>query len=1379
MCRWLWNRGITGLVGTLVALIPIMMLSSVISAQVEEPVTAGSVVDDPRIPFVVNSTGDTPDVDPADGICAIDQGTDVCTLRAAVQQANATIGHDTITFDLSRPATIRLQTEIVINDALTISGPGIERLLIDGNNEVRHFVIDLIDTTLNPVVALAHLTLANGQPLSGNRRYPAHGGSIYYADDTSNGLAPKTAGGKLQLELTGVLFRNNASPAGAGGALYIGGHGQADLPVTRSAYLNDVTFADNYAKINGGAIANFGVLTIENSRFTVNQTDNDGGALFSRSAAELTLANTVFTSNGAAKDGGALNNQGGNVLITGGELNQNRAGDDGGAVYNIPLDAIGTTLTISGSVVMNNHADQFGGAVYNGASAPAAAATVLTTVVSIVATDLISNSAGISGGALYSFAQADSALNAIRHHHVLVSQGTQFIRNAASDSGGALYVGTGRLTVSDSLLQANRVTFVGEGGSSGGAIAVVDSIVQLTNSEFINNGADDGRGGAVASDHSRVEIVAGNFLENSARHEGGAVACWADAPDYSITNLTFRDTLLQGNSSQNGGAVALNSCTWAMDNANLENNRADNVGGAIFSINSVGTIMNSLLSGNQAPTGIGGAIYIIAQSKDQSYAIQQANERSGDMRDSLAIVNSSLLANVAGMHGGAIYNQLTRVSITDSTLSQNNVTATTDRESAVVSGGGAILNNGLLTLNQSTFSDNKSGMVGGALLNTATAFLTDSTFSGNMATSQGGAIYNVGVFEDSWANLTINLSTITANRALEGGGIVNGQLFSDTLELIIGSTILAGNMSDGLANECLNNAVRGGEIVPFQSLGYNVTTLEESATCQFDGPSDQILPADQIFSTVIDQQLADNGGSTPTHALLAGSPAIDQVPRDVNDCGTTIEEDQRGVARPIGATCDIGAYEAIEPMLSISKTVGIDPESCAPTSALTVDGGTVLYYCLTVKNGDHITVNQVQIDDPTLHIANVPFTVTLVPGSTHRFTHNDLPALGSVKATHSATNTIAITAETVPLPVTGEQLSVRAVASATVEIIPTYTITLSRPVAVKLVGQQQIITATVVDHNDDRVVGQSVQFAVQGTNSQTASTMTEAGGVAHFAYLGTVNMLGTDTITARIPAAQARAISSAARSLDATAAITAAWRPITITIHGVDDGTASVAERTITALVQTIDGDQLVDGLQVGFMVTGTNIISPQFAETAKGQASFDYVSLPPAAGSGQPALANRQAPRMIMVAYHPSQQRQTVTDDGLDHIYVWVDLNRNRQFDEGEPQAYRKIAAVITLVSFDAERNPDGSVTVAWRTAVELDNAGFNLYRAPYRDGPFTKLNDQLIAAQGMGMEMGASYQYVDVPPTDAPFYYLLEDVDFYGVRTQHGPIRRDEAHN
>ena len=94
-----------------------------------------------------------------------------------------------------------------------------------------------------------------------------------------------------------------------------------------------------------------------------------------------------------------------------------------------------------------------------------------------------------------------------------------------------------------------------------------------------------------------------------------------------------------------------------------------------------------------------------------------------------------------------------------------------------------------------------------------------------------------------------------------------------------------------------------------------------------------------------------------------------------------------------------------------------------------------------------------------------------------------------------------------------------------------------------------------------------------------------------------------------------------------------------------------------------------------------------------------------------------------------------------------------------------------IELASFTAEVS-GGTVTLAWETAAEIDNAGFNLYRAAAPDGPYTKVNSALIAAQG-GPASRAAYNFVNAGLTTGIYYYQLEDVDYAGVATLHGPVQ------
>lgn len=98
---------------------------------------------------------------------------------------------------------------------------------------------------------------------------------------------------------------------------------------------------------------------------------------------------------------------------------------------------------------------------------------------------------------------------------------------------------------------------------------------------------------------------------------------------------------------------------------------------------------------------------------------------------------------------------------------------------------------------------------------------------------------------------------------------------------------------------------------------------------------------------------------------------------------------------------------------------------------------------------------------------------------------------------------------------------------------------------------------------------------------------------------------------------------------------------------------------------------------------------------------------------------------------------------------------------------------ASVNLVDFTATAQETG-ILLTWETAMELDNLGFNLYRAETATGPWVLLNEALIPAANPGAVFGAVYTWNDaavLPGTT--YFYMLEDVDIEGVGTLHGPVQ------
>jgi hypothetical protein len=251
------------------------------------------------------------------------------------------------------------------------------------------------------------------------------------------------------------------------------------------------------------------------------------------------------------------------------------------------------------------------------------------------------------------------------------------------------------------------------------------------------------------------------------------------------------------------------------------------------------------------------------------------------MKLSKSIVSDNVSSGAVSS-GGGIFNE-GEATVMNSTVKGN---------SAKVGGGISNLDPGNLEIFNSTISGNTASFtLGGGIFNQGVLQIANSTISGNVAEVSGGGIYNKDLL--AMANVTI-----AGNQAKTGQG---GGVYNDSAAQIENS-ILADNSASGIGNNC-----RTGN--NFTDFGYN---MEDADTCAFTGTGD-IKNAAPLFGP-----LQDNDGSTYTHALLAGSPAVDAGNKDhcngVN-VATPLTTDQRGYVRPIDgdgdglAVCDIGAYE--------------------------------------------------------------------------------------------------------------------------------------------------------------------------------------------------------------------------------------------------------------------------------------------------------------------------------------------------------------------------------------------------------------------------------------------------------------------------------------
>lgn len=283
---------------------------------------------------------------------------------------------------------------------------------------------------------------------------------------------------------------------------------------------------------------------------------------------------------------------------------------------------------------------------------------------------------------------------------------------------------------------------------------------------------------------------------------------------------------------------------------------------------------------------------------------------------SSVVITNLTISNGYSMDGGAIYTGFGySLTLNDCTFENNSAlyaggaifvdygaTLNVNRNTFVGNSsdyGGAMYVVGTLDLSRSTLSGNSAtGYGGGAIFNEGTVNAVNSTFSGNTGFVYGGAIFN-------WSTMTATNNTFVQNQASNGGGL-----------LLFGTSTLENNIvALNLASEF------GPDIYGFASGTYNlIGNIDDSSG--LNTPTNIWGNGGALLNPMIGP-LQNNGGPTFTHALLEGSPAIDQGNSPLY---TT---DQRGYPRPSGSPLmglpgdgsDMGSYERLGPS-SASVTIG-------------------------------------------------------------------------------------------------------------------------------------------------------------------------------------------------------------------------------------------------------------------------------------------------------------------------------------------------------------------------------------------------------------------------------------------------------------------------
>jgi CSLREA domain-containing protein len=796
-----------------------------------------------------------------DGVCGV---TD-CTLREAIARCNVVPGPNTIGFSPALTGTITLKPaaggQLVITEGVTILGPGARFLKISAFTQTRVFFVSGSGAT-----TLTGLTIADGR-LDNFNAGDSDGGGIY--NQSTLTLVDCTVDFNRAVGGSAFMAGQNGG-SGRGGGIFNAGA----LTLTRCTLKNN------------GATGGFGAsnppppLTL-----TTGGTGGDarGAGVYNDAAASLVISNCTFAGNSASAAGGGSGSFGGNG---GNGL--------GGAIFNLG------TLDVSGSTFSGNTGD--GG--------PGGAGT-----------SSFNNGAPGSGtGGI-----VRGAGSAVLRNSIVAGNNTNSVFrdvSGALTSGGFNVIG-----------RSDGSSGFGAGGDQAGTNAApLDAVL----SALANNGGptdtmapqpgspalDQGKAFGLTSDQrgvARPVDIAG--FPNASGGDGSDVGALELTP-ILVTTVDDHD---------DGSIVGDCTLREAINAANAQSGD-DTIA---FAAGVTGTIqLGSALpqiSTSMVIAGPGANVVTVRRNTAPAYRIFVI--ANPPQNDPVVTISGLTIANGLAPNGGTpidsgggIINDRSKLTVRDCVLTGNSSSA------ASFSYGGGIMNSeGNLTVDRCTFSNNNAYYGGGianrrnSVAGISTVTISNSTFVANTA-AYGNALMNEVQNSGRIGNVSVTHCTFSGNvgSGNAGAGIYNSGANSGTVNLAVSHCTFTGNAADlgsslynfafsGTATATLRNSIfatNGGANLfnaggSMSSLGYNVSSDIGGGALTATG--------DKTNTDPLLAPLASNGGPTQTHALLPGSPALD------NGRSFLLPFDQRGFARAAdspkfvnaagGDGTDSGAFE--------------------------------------------------------------------------------------------------------------------------------------------------------------------------------------------------------------------------------------------------------------------------------------------------------------------------------------------------------------------------------------------------------------------------------------------------------------------------------------